>query len=495
MSANQAIDEILFDVSPGETRAALVAGGRLVELLVERASTASLVGNIYLGRVSKLAPNIDAAFVELGIDRAGFLARDEARHARNARGEPARASLGETSVGSISRLVSEGEVLLLQVVKDAVGQKGPRLSGQLALPGHWLVYTPHRSGLSVSRRIVSGEERARLEATLGPHLQADEGAIVRTAAEDVDGAALLDDLVSLRNCWQDILVRMRNAEAPALIYSEPDPIHRILRDHAGSGLRRVFCNSREALVRAKTFFARTGHDAEVHLHLGGEPLFARHDVEEQIGLALEPTVELSSGGTLVIGALEALTAIDVNTGRHTGPGRLDDTILATNVEAAKEIAHQVRLRNLAGLIVIDFVHMDREAHRNRVIEALRGAFASDPVSVQLGGLTPLGLFEMTRKRVREPLHDLLMAPCDACHGAGRLKSAETVVYEVLRAVERAAEVNPGRALNVLASADIVAALEGSAKPALQALEARLSRPLTLRIEGTYGREQFDIVTR
>jgi ribonuclease G len=495
MSALLPIDEILFSASPGETRAALVADGRLIELLVEREASAGLVGNVYLGRVGKLMPSMEAAFVELGTPRAGFLARAEARTPLDAEGRLTRPREQLGSGTPLGRIVSEGEAILVQVTKDATGSKGPRLSTQIALPGHWLVYGPGHPGLAVSRRITDGAERARLEAVLAPQLAPGEGVILRTAAEGVEGVELLDDLVVLRKQWQALLARARAARAPALLLAEPDPIARVLRDHAGPALRRVFCDSREARGRAAAFLARHGAAAaiEVSLHQGTEPLFARHEVEAQIAAALEPEVALPSGGRLVIGTLEALTAIDVDTARHAGTGRFEDTVLAVNLEAAAEIARQVRLRNIAGLIVVDFVHMDRPGDRARVADAMRAAFAADPVAVQLGGMTPLGLYEMTRKRVRESLRDQLTAPCDACHGAGRLKSAVTVAYELLRAAARAAEAAAGRELRVVAAPAVAAALDGEARPARLALEARLGRPLLLSAEPGYGRERFDIL--
>ena len=485
------IDEILMATSPGETRAALVSEGRLVELVVERQNAASLVGNVYLGRVNKVVPSMDASFVELGTARAGFLAGADVRRALNAQGDPTRGRRGDT--GPIASAVTEGEALLVQVTKDAFAQKGPRLSTEIALPGHWLVYTPNRPGLSLSRRISSAEERARLEAAIAPHLGTGEGVILRTAAEGVEDRKLLDDLIPLRKAWGDLLARAKDTKAPALLFSEPDPVNRVLRDHAGPGLRRVFCDTREVRERAAAYLAREGEDVEAHFHRGPEPLFARHDVEDQIAHALDPVVELPSGGSLAIGALEALTAIDVNSGRHTGAGRFADAILAVNLEAAPEIARQIRLRNLAGLIVIDFVHMEDASQRMRVTNALRAALAGDPVPTQLAGMTSLGLFEMTRKRVRESLRDALMAPCATCGGAGWLKSPETIAYEILRAAERAAATSGGRAVSAIAGADVVTALEEGAKAARAQLESRLGRPLGLRVEPRYGREQFDIV--
>ena len=495
MSGGPPIDEIVLNVAPGEIRAALVSRGRLIELIVERAQAGSLVGNIYLGRVGKLVPSMEAAFVELGTARAGFLARDEARAPLDARGRRRREGAAGQGEVPLASTVSEGEAVLVQVIKDAFAEKGPRLSTEIALAGHRLVLTPARPGVVVSRRIAAAEERARFEAALAPHLAAGEGVILRTEAAGVEVSALLDELEGLRALWRAILARAQGARPPALLHAESDPVERVLRDHAADSLRAVVCDSREARSRAEAFLARhhRAPPVEVVLHQEAAPVFVRHDLEEQIAGALEPVVELPSGGSLVIGTTEALAAIDVNSARQAGAGRVEDTLLAVNLEAAAEIARQVRLRNLAGLIVIDFVHMEHPAHRARVLDALRAAFAGDPLPVQLGGWTSFGLVEMTRKRVRDSLRDTLTEACDTCHGAGRIKSAATVAYELLRAAASAAAATPGRPLTALAAASVVAALDGEAKPARLELEARLGRPLVLRAEPDRGRERFDIV--
>ena len=484
MSVPYEIDEILVSVSPGETRAALVAEGRLVELLLAREAKASLVGSIYLGRVGKPAPGTDASFIELGEARAGFLARGDAKGVLNAFGQ------------RHARSPSEGEAVLVQVTQDAFGRKGARVAATLALPGHWLVFSPSRPGLAISRRIASAEARARLEAQLAPHLAEGEGAVVRTAGETADGAALLDELVRLRGLWQNILGDAARTRAPALLHADADGLERVLRDHGGPSLRRVYCDRREAVRRAEDILARQKRAGrvEVALHQDPEPLFARHEIDEQIAEALEPVVPLPSGGSLVMGTLEALSAIDVNTARQTGMKRFEEAALAVNLEAAAEIARQVRLRNLAGLIVIDFLHMEQASQRARVTDALANAFAADPAGVQLVGFTSLGLFELTRRRVRESLSDALTESCEACRGKGRLASAATVAYEVLRAVERAARAAPSARLGVVAAAPVIAALEGEARPARERLERELAAALSLRVGPSHRRDEFDIVS-
>ncbi len=495
MSASSAIDEILVNSSPGETRIALVAEGRLVELQLERASGGSLVGNIYLGRVAKLAPSIDAAFVELGLERAGFLAAGAASGALSAEGGPLRAAEPSRDA-AISRLLAEGDALLVQIAKDAIGDKGPTLSARIALPGHFVVLRPGASGIAVSRRIERAEERKRLEAALAPLLAPGEAVTVRTAAQGAPEQVLAAELDALRARWRELLERARGARAPASILAEEEALARVLRDHAGPSLRRMFCDSRPVLRQAQAWLARHGLGETVACELvrGPTAVFARHEIEDQIAEALEPTVALPSGGRIAIGRLEALTAIDVDSARHAEAGRLAANSLAVNLEAAAEIARQARLRNLAGLILIDFIHMESAAHRARLSDALALAFAEDPVPTQRGGWTALGLYEMTRKRMRKPLAELLSRSCAVCHGAGLVKSAETVALELLRAAERASDAASGRAVTVWTNEAVIAVLEGPLKPARAELETRLGRPLALRAKPGYGPEQFELMT-
>ena len=485
MSASLEIDEILSSDSPGETRVALLSQGRLVELLLTRESGASRVGNIYLARVGKAVPGADAAFVELGEGRAGFLSQRDAKGLLDARGE------------ALARPPSEGEAVLVQLVEDEYRGKGPSVASALALPGHRLVLMPTRPGLSVSRKIGDAEERKRLEALLAAELKAGEGVVLRTAAAGADAALLADELVRLRELWRKVMALAASAEAPKLLHAEADALERALRDHGGRALRRVVCDRRETLRRAAALMARGGSAGtiEPELHQGREALFAEREIEEQIAQALAREVPLPAGGSLVIEALEALVAIDVNTARGTAGAGAEAARLAVNLEAAAELARQARLRNLAGLIVVDFLHMEGAAPRARVAEALARAFADDPLGTQLAGFTSLGLFELTRRRGRAPLSEALGEPCDACRGEGRLPSAVTVAYEVLRAVERTARRAPSANLRVVAAEAVIAALEGEARAARRHLEGQLAAPLELSSGPGYRREQFDILTR
>jgi ribonuclease G len=406
------IEEILIDAAPGETRVALLSGDRLVELWIEHAAGGSpaadsLVGSIHLGRVAKLAPAIDAAFVELAHAPPGFLAAGDARGALGRDGAALRAAAADRDA-PISRRLSEGDALLVQVTRDAVGEKGPNLSARLALAGHFLLLQPNRPGIAFARRLAGDEERKRLEAVLAPLVEPNEGVLLRSAAAGAAAKMLGDELQSLRAAWREILQRADKARPPALLRAEDAVPIRALREHAGPALRRIASNSRAILARIEDWLARYGFAGRIacRLHRGHEPIFAAHECEEQIAEALEPVVALPSGGRLVVGRLEALTAIDVDSGRHEGGGRLADSSLAVNLEAAGEIARQIRLRNLAGIIVIDFIHTQSAAHRARVAKALVAAMAEDPVAAQHGGWTRLGLYELTRERRRLSLEEL-----------------------------------------------------------------------------------------
>jgi ribonuclease G len=413
-----AIEEILIDSAPGSTRVALLSGDRLVELWIERASGGSsaagipaadsLVGSIHLGRVAKLAPAIDAAFVEIGHGSAGFLAAGDARGALGRDGAPLRTAAADREA-PISRLLGEGDALLVQVTRDASGEKGPNLSARLALAGHFLLLQPNRPGIAFARRLAGDVERKRLEAAVAPLVEPGEGVLLRSAAMGATAKMLGDELQSLRAAWREILRRASEARPPALLRAEDVAPIRALREHAGPALRRVASNSRAILARVEDWLARYGFEDQTacRLHRGHEPIFAEHECEEQIAEALEPVVTLPSGGRLVVGRLEALTAIDVDSGRHEGGGRFAESSLAVNLEAAGEIARQIRLRNLAGIIVIDFIHTQSAAHRARVAKALAAAMAEDPVAAQHGGWTRLGLYELARERRRLSLEELM----------------------------------------------------------------------------------------
>ncbi len=475
------IDEIMCSVVPGEVRAAFLSDGHLIDLLIERDGGAGRVGEIFLGRVQRVIPGMAAAFVDLGIGRDGFLPASDARRGREER--------------DIAALATEGEALLVQVTKDAVGDKGPAVTANVTLAGRLLVYAPFQDSVAVSHRISDQGERDRLTAAVEAVAGSGEGFILRTAAEGVEEEALQADVEEVRARWAEIEAARDQADAPAQLRAELDTLPRILRDHARQGLERVLIDDADACAGARRF-------AEAHLpevagliehHAGPQPLFDRFGLEDEIEGALWPRVNLPSGGEIVIETVEALTAVDVNTARNTGRGRQRETILETNLEAAPEIARQVRLRNLAGRIVIDFIHMEDSEDRASVLAALRDAFAGDPLPVRIGGFTSLGLAELTRRRGRPSLDQLLREGCNACEGQGRVERPESVAHVALRAVRAEAAADPGTAFAIFAAPEVIAALDAGAAPAREALEAALGRPLVLRGDAELGREAFEIV--
>ena len=475
------IDEIMCSVVPGEVRAAFLSEGRLLDLLIERDGGAGRVGEVFLGRVQRVIPGMGAAFVDLGIGRDGFLPASDARRGREER--------------DIAALVTEGEAILVQVTKDAVGDKGPALTANVTIAGRLLVYAPFQDTVAVSHRISDAAERGRLTAAVEAVAEAGEGFVLRTAAEGVEAEALQADVAEVRARWREIEAARDQAEAPAQLRVELDTVPRILRDHVRQGVERVLIDDADSCAAARGF-------AQAHLpeiaglvehHAGPEPLFARYGLEDEIEGALWPRVTLPSGGGIVIETVEALTAVDVNTARNTGRGRQRETILETNLEAAAEIAHQVRLRNLAGRIVIDFISMEESEDRASVLAALRDAFAGDPQPVRIGGFTSLGLAELTRRRGRPSLDQILREGCQACEGQGRVERPETVAQVILRAVRAEAAADPGTAFALFAAPEVIAALDAEAAPAREKLEATLGRPLVLRGDAELGREAFEIV--
>ncbi len=398
-------DEILCSVSSGGTRTALREDGVVAELFVEPAEAATLIGTIHLGRIVKVLKGMGACFVELGLERAGFLPL----HAIE---RPGSAPLP---------VIHEGAAVLVQVVKDPQGGKGAELTLNLSLPGRHLVYAPHQRGLVFSRRLADEAERQRLAAAVESFARPDEGFILRTAALGATPEDLARDAEWLRAAWAEIEASAGKAKPPACVWRDLSPLARVLRDRGHAGIRRVVTDDPAAQRAAQDYGRRfmpalAGH---IELSRGDIPLFDRLGIHEDIGAALQPRVALPSGGFLMIEPTHALTAIDVNTGRHIGDTNQADTILATNLEAARAVARQVRLRNLSGLIIVDFVHMLAAEHQERVLAAVREAFAEDPMFVRIGGFTELGLLEIARRRGRPPLHEILTAPCVTCDGVGR----------------------------------------------------------------------------
>jgi len=487
-------EEILVNVTPQETRVAVLASGQVQELVVERADGRGLVGNIYMGKVARVLPGMQSAFVDIGLERAAFLHVADLRGGRSAGGgENGKAEPGKP----IEKLLAEGQPVMVQVLKDPIGSKGARLTTQLSVAGRLLVYLPQDPHIGVSQRIEDEAGRAALRERLKGLLPADEkgGFIMRTLAEGASGDELRADVDYLRNLWRDIGERSLGAQPPKLLYQDLSLAQRVLRDMVSGGTAAVRVDSRENHQKLDAFAAAYMPKlrAKLEHYTGERPLFELYNVEAEIEKALARRVDLKSGGTLVIDQTEAMTTVDVNTGGFVGQRNFDDTVFKTNLEAAQAIARQLRLRNLGGIIVVDFIDMDSEEHRAAVLEEFRKALARDRTRVTVSGFTALGLVEMTRKRTRESLAHVLCEPCAACGGRGELKTARTVCYEVLREILREARAFTAREFRVLASRAVCDLFQEEESGSLAMLSDFIGKPVSVQVETGYSQEQYDIV--
>jgi ribonuclease G len=484
--------EIYVNVGPRETRAALVENGALQEIQIERGSRRGLVGNLYNGRVSRVLPGMQAAFVEVGLERTAFLHIADIAAARTE-----DANLDVPVVDDIRRVVSEGDDILVQVVKDPLGSKGARLTTFITLPSRYLVYMPRGEGVGVSARIEEEAERLRLKGAIVSLLPAagSGGYIVRTAAQGASPEGLAEDMRYLDKLWQHVRGTAAGSGARAIVHEDLPLTLRVLRDEAARGASRVLVDGATAHARmlefANAFLPEVAPSIE--LYCGTRPLFDLHNIEEEIQRALEREVALKSGGRLVIDQTEAMTTIDVNTGGYVGHRNLEETIFHTNLEAAVAIARQLRLRNLGGIIIIDFIDMADEAHRRQVLGALERALAADHAQTRIVCLSPLGLVEMTRKRTRESLEHMLCEPCPRCEGRGFVKTPETVCHDIFREIVRQSRQFASRELLILAHQDVVDRLLTEESAALTELEAQLGRPMRLQVEALYETHEFDVV--
>ncbi|HUJ87833.1 MAG TPA: ribonuclease G [Burkholderiales bacterium] len=485
-------EEVLINVTPQETRVAVLDAGVVQELLIERSASRGLVGNIYMGRVARVLPGMQSAFVEIGLERAAFLhVADIFEHRRQpgaAGAEPARA---------IEQILSEGQPLLVQVAKDPIGTKGARLTTQISIAGRMLVYLPQDPHIGISQRIEGENGRQLLRDKVRELLPPDEkgGFIIRTLAEAADAGELAADIEYLRHLWRDIRQRSLGAQPPQLLYQDLSLAQRVLRDMASGATERLVVDSRENFQKlaafAETYMPKLRPKLEHYT--GARPLFDLHNVEPEIEKALSRRVELKSGGYLIIDQTEAMTTIDVNTGGFVGQRNFDDTIFKTNLEAAQTIARQLRLRNLGGIIIIDFIDMESEEHRAAVLAEFNKALARDRTRMTVNGFTALGLVEMTRKRTRESLAHVLCEPCPTCGGRGEVRTARTVCYEILREILREARAFNAREYRILASQKVSDLFLEDESASLAMLSDFIGKPISMQVETSYNQEQFDIV--
>ena len=488
-------EEILINITPRETRVALVENGMLQELHVERSSRRGYVGNIYKGKVSRVMPGMQAAFVEVGLDRAAFLhASDIIRPHSPLLNENGDAA--PTPTPPINELLREGQDIVVQVVKDPIGSKGARLTTHLSIPSRYLVLLPYSKVLGVSVRIEDDTERMRLKEILAESIGEDPlGYIVRTNAEGQTRDALAEDIDYLNKLWTALRERMGDARVGARVYEDLPLALRALRDLMRPTIEKVRVDSRETLDRAQDFTRQFMPDLADRLeHYPGErPIFDLYGVEDEIQRALKKEVPLKSGGHLVVDQTEAMTTIDVNTGSFLGARNLEDTVYRTNLEAAQSAARHLRLRNLGGIIIIDFIDMVDEEHKRQVLRTLEKALARDHAKTTVYEMSPLGLVEMTRKRTTESLERQLCEPCPACSGRGTIKTAETVTYEIFREITRAVRQFDAEKLLVLAAPQVVSRILDEDSAAVAELEEFIGKTIRFQPEEHYSQEQYDVV--
>ena len=491
-----AAQDILINWAPQETRVAIVENGAVQELHIERTLERGFVGNVYLGRVVRVLPGMQSAFVDIGLERAAFL-----HVADLLSGAPAaRALAGDAPPLPIERQVYEGQTLTVQVIKDAIGTKGARLSSQISIAGRMLVFLPHDNHIGISQKIGSPELREQLRsrvqtlACMGPDGEGG-GFILRTNAEEASDAELAEDIAYLRRAWA--LIRERGTQRPAgsLLHQDLSLAERVLRDLTTEATQTIRIDSKlqhDALSAFGNTFM-PGTVVKLDLYRGERPIFDLYGIEEEIARALARRVDLKSGGYLIVDQTEALTTIDVNTGGFVGARNFDDTIFKTNLEAAGALARQLRLRNLGGIVIADFIDMTRTDHQEAVLAELRKQLARDRTRTTVSGFTQLGLVEMTRKRTRESLAHMLCQACPTCEGRGQVKTARSVCYDILREILREARQFAPKEFRVVASAGVVEMLLDEESVHLAGLSEFIGRPISLSTEPSMSPEQYDIV--
>ncbi len=489
-------EEILVNFGPTETRAALVENGVLQEVYIERARSKGFVGNIYKGKVVRVLPGMQAAFVDIGQERAGFIhVADIAPLDKDGIEKKQKDDV------DIRGLLREGQSILVQVSKDPISTKGARLTTHLSVSARYLVYMPNTDHMGVSNRIEDEEERERLKSIV-TNLAAEYkdqypvgGFIIRTVAEGASVEELRADIPFVFHLWHDLAGAIKSAKAPSIIYEDMPLFMRTVRDLMRPNIEKVRIDSRESFARMKKFAKHYAPEIGERLeHYPGErPLFDLYGVEDEIQKALQKRVPLKSGGYLVVEQTEAMSTIDINTGAFVGHRNLEETIFKTNLEAAAAIARQLRVRNLGGIIIIDFIDMKEEEHQRQVLRSLEKYLEKDRAKTSITGVSDLGLVEMTRKRTRESLGQVLCDACPVCDGRGRLKSAETVCYEIFREILREARTYENNKFLVLASQAVIDRLLDEDSTSVADLEVFIGREVQFQVESMYSQEQYDIV--
>ncbi|WP_434679752.1 ribonuclease G [Pseudomonas sp. R1-18] len=481
-------EEILINITPMESRVAVVENGVLQEVHVERTQKRGIVGNIYKGKVVRVLPGMQAAFIDIGLERAAFIHASEI----SMREGPA--------VETISSLVHEGQSLVVQVTKDPIGSKGARLTTQLSIPSRYLVYMPRTAHVGISLKIEDEGERERLKKVVSDcvaleGIKETGGFILRTAAEGAGADEILMDIRYLRRLWDQIGEQIKTVSPPSVIYEDLGLALRTLRDLVSPRIEKIRIDSRETFQKTTQFVAELMPEIADRLeHYPGErPIFDLYGVEDEIQKALERKVPLKSGGYLVVDPAEAMSTIDVNTGAFVGHRNLEETIFKTNLEAATAIARQLRLRNLGGIIIIDFIDMEDGEHQRQVLRTLEKQLERDHAKTNIIGITELGLVQMTRKRTRESLEQVLCEPCHCCQGRGKLKTPETICYEIFREILREARAYQAVGYRVLANQRVVDRLLDEESGNVAELESFIGRTIRFQVETMYSQEQYDVV--
>ena len=484
-----ASQDILINWAPQETRVAIVENGAVQELHIERTLERGLVGNVYLGKVARVLPGMQSAFIDVGLDRAAFLHVADLNPPPNAPGRDAAAV-------PIERQIFEGQSLTVQVIKDPIGTKGARLSAQISIAGRMLVFLPHDKHIGISQKIGSQELRDQLRTRMHA-LVGDQpgGFILRTNAEEASDAELADDIAYLRKTWAGIRERSQTSPPGTLLHQDLSLAERVLRDLAHEATHAIRIDSGLQYDKLKAFGETymPSSAAKLELYRGERPIFDLFGIEEEIVRALARKVELKSGGTLVIDQTEAMTTIDVNTGGFVGARNFEDTVFKTNLEAAGAIARQLRLRNLGGMVIVDFIDMTREEHQQAVLAEFRKQLARDRTRTTVSGFSQLGLVELTRKRTRESLAHMLCEPCPTCAGRGQVKTARSVCYDILREILREARQFNPKEFRIVASAAVVEMFLDEESVHLAGLSEFIGKPISLSTEPSMNPEQYDIV--
>lgn len=483
--------ELLINVTPSETRVALIENGVLQEVHLEREDKRGLVGNIYLGKIIRVLPGMQAAFVDINLDKAAFLHASDI----NSKLLINKQEKNGDQVADIQTLVHEGQYIMVQVVKDPLGTKGARLTTDLTIASRYLVLMPNANHAGISQRIDDTEERERLKLIVNPYCDDSHGFIVRTAAEGASEIALKHDAEFLRRVWEKVKERKERKQTKLAIYQDLSLAFRMLRDFVGIELERIRVDSKLTFDQLLEFTHEFVPEltAVLEYYPGERPIFDIFDVEAEIQRALHRKIELKSGGYLIIDQTEAMTTVDINTGAFVGHRNLEETIFNTNIEATQVVARQLRLRNLGGIIIIDFIDMLIKDHQRRVLHSLETALAKDNVKFNIHGFSPLGLVEMTRKRTRESLEHVLCAECPTCTGRGYLKTVETVCFEILREIVRVNRAHDSDKFIVYAAPLVSESLSNDEFHNLAELEVFIGKQIKVQSESLYNREQFDVV--